>query len=222
MAEQPVDVLIVGAGASGAAVAWSLAETRMRIVCLEQGDWLKPDDYPGSREDWELSQIRDFSPSPNVRGRSEDYPVNDGASPIAASMFNAVGGSTVLYAAHFPRFHPSDFRARALDGVGDDWPLDYARLAPWYNLNSRMMGVSGLTGDPAYPAEPPKEFPLPPIPLGRLGETLARGFNRLGWHWWPSDSAIASQDYEGRAGCINAGTCLLGCPQGAKASTDVT
>ena len=85
-----------------------------------------------------------------------------------------------------------------------------------------MMGVSGLTGDPAYPAEPPKEFPLPPIPLGRLGETLARGFNRLGWHWWPSDSAIASQDYEGRAGCINAGTCLLGCPHGAKASTDVT
>jgi choline dehydrogenase-like flavoprotein len=33
-----VDVLIVGAGASGAAVAWSLAETRMKILCLEQGD----------------------------------------------------------------------------------------------------------------------------------------------------------------------------------------
>jgi choline dehydrogenase-like flavoprotein len=42
----PVDVLIIGAGASGAAVAWSLAETRMRIVCLEQGDWVKPTDYP--------------------------------------------------------------------------------------------------------------------------------------------------------------------------------
>ena len=222
MAQQPVDVLIVGAGASGAAIAWSLAETRMKIVCLEQGDWMKPDDYPGSRDDWELAQIRDFSPSPNMRGRREDYPVNDGASPIAASMFNAVGGSTILYAAHFPRFHPSDFRVRTLDGVGDDWPLDYARLAPYYDLNSRMMGVSGLTGDPAYPADPPKEFPLPPIPLGRLGETLARGFNRLGWHWWPSDSAIASRDYEGRAGCVNAGTCLLGCPHGAKASTDVT
>src|SRR5215468_769100 len=115
MAGEPADVVIVGAGASGAAVAWSLAETRMRIICLEQGDWVK----------------------------SEDYPVNDGASPIAASMFNAVGGSTILYAAHFPRFHPSDFRVRTLDGVGDDWPLDYATLTPWYNLNSRMMGVSG-------------------------------------------------------------------------------
>ena len=40
-----VDVLIVGAGASGAAVAWSLAETRMRIVCLEQGDWMNPLEY---------------------------------------------------------------------------------------------------------------------------------------------------------------------------------
>jgi len=195
MADDVVDVLIIGAGASGAAVAWSLSDTRMRIVCLEQGDWVKPDDYPGNRDDWELAQVRDWSPSPNVRGRREDYPVNDSGSPIAASMFNAVGGSTILYAAHFPRFHPSDFRVRTLDGVGDDWPLDYARLTPWYNLNSRMMGVSGLTGDPAYPADPPKEFPLPPIPLGKLGDTLARGFNKLGWHWWPSDSAIASQDY---------------------------
>ena len=119
MAEQPVDVVIIGAGASGAAVAWSLAETRMRIVCLEQGDWVKSDDYPGTRDDWELAQIGAFGPSPNMRGRSEDYPVNDGESPISASMFNAVGGSTILYAAHFPRFHPSDFRARTVDGVGE-------------------------------------------------------------------------------------------------------
>jgi choline dehydrogenase-like flavoprotein len=82
-----------------------------------------------------------------------------------------------------------------------------------------MMGVAGLAGDPAYP---PKELPLPPVPLGKLGETLARGFNTLGWHWWPSDSAIATQDYEGRAKCINLGPCILGCAQGAKGSTDVT
>jgi choline dehydrogenase-like flavoprotein len=82
-----------------------------------------------------------------------------------------------------------------------------------------MMGVAGLAGDPAYP---PKEVPLPPVPLGKLGETLARGFNRLGWHWWPSDSAIATRDYEGRAACINLGPCIMGCAQGAKASADVT
>jgi choline dehydrogenase-like flavoprotein len=43
-----VDVLIVGSGASGAAVAWSLAETRMRILCLEQGDWMKHADFPSN------------------------------------------------------------------------------------------------------------------------------------------------------------------------------
>ncbi len=219
MSEQPVDVLIVGSGAAGAAFAWSLAETRMNILCLEQGEWMKPESYPGMRTDWELSQFGDFALSPNARARREDYPVNDGASPIQTSMFNAVGGSTIMYAAHFPRFHPSDFRVKTLDGVADDWPVDYHRLAPFYDVNAHMMGVSGLAGDPMYP---PKKVPLPPVALGKLGETLAKGFNRLGWHWWPSDSAIATQEHEGRAPCINAGTCLLGCAQGAKASTDIT
>ena len=77
MSEQPVDVLIVGSGAAGAAFAWSLAETRMNILCLEQGDWMKPEAYPGMRTDWELSQLGDFALSPNARGRREDYPVND-------------------------------------------------------------------------------------------------------------------------------------------------
>ncbi|MDX2166783.1 MAG: GMC family oxidoreductase, partial [Deltaproteobacteria bacterium] len=206
-------------GASGAAVAWSLADTRMNILCLEQGGWMDPAQYPGMRMDWETRTLGDFAFSPNARGRREDYPVNDSNSPIQVSMFNAVGGSTILYAAHFPRFHPSDFRARTLDGVGDDWPIDYATLAPYYDVNARMMGVSGLAGDPAYP---PKEVPLPPLALGKLGEKLAAGFNSLGWHWWPSDSAIATREWEGRAPCINAGTCLSGCAQGAKASTDIT
>jgi choline dehydrogenase-like flavoprotein len=219
VSEDPVDVLIIGAGAAGAAIAWSLAETRMNILCLEQGDWMDPATYPSTGMDWEMRRFGDFGLSPNSRGRPEDYPVNDAESPIRTSMFAAVGGSTILYAAHFPRFRPSDFRVRTLDGVADDWPLDYARLAPYYDLNARMMGVAGLAGDPAYPD---KEVPLPPVPLGKLGETLAGGFNRLGWHWWPSDSAIATRAYEGRAPCINLGPCLTGCAQGAKASTDVT
>lgn len=219
MSEETVDVLIVGAGASGAALAWSLADTRMDILCLEQGDWMDPAAYPSTGLDWEARGQGDFALSPNTRKRPEDYPVNDTESPIAVSMFNAVGGSTILYAAHFPRLHPSDFRVRSLDGVADDWPLDYATLAPHYAMNDRIMGVAGLAGDPAYP---PKEVPLPPVPLGRLGEKVAAGFNRLGWHWWPSDSAIATREYQGRAPCIHLGPCITGCAQGAKASTDLT
>ncbi len=220
VSDELADVLIIGAGASGAAMAWSLAETRMRIVCLEQGGWMNPAEYPTTRSGWELERFEGaYTLSPNARGRREDYPVNDDDSPIKVSNFNAVGGGTILYAAHFPRLHPSDFRVKTLDGVADDWPIDYATLEPFYDLNARMMGVAGLAGDPAYP---PKEPPLPPVPLGKLGETLGRGFNRLGWHWWPSDSAIATRDYEGRAACINLGPCITGCAQGAKGSTDVT
>ncbi len=219
MADETVDVLIIGAGAAGAAFAWSLAGTRMNILCMEQGDWMDPARYPTTGFDWEIRALGDFALSPNSRKRPEDYPVNDSGSPIAISMFNAVGGSTILYAGHYPRLHPSDFRARTLDGVADDWPIDYATLAPYYAENDRMTGVAGLAGDPAYP---PKQLPLPPVPLGKLGETIARGFNSLGWHWWPSDSAIATRAYEGRAPCINLGPCITGCAQGAKASTDVT
>ncbi len=215
----PVDVLIIGAGASGAAVAWSLAETRMRILCLEQGDWVKPTDYPSNGRDWEERQSGDFAISPNRRGSPVDYPINDDGSPIKVANFNGVGGGTILYAGHFPRMHPSDFRVRTLDGVADDWPLDYARLEPWFAQNDRMMGIAALAGDPAYP---PKEAVLPPLPLGRSGAMWGRAMNALGWHWWPSDSAMATQDYDGRAKCVNLGHCIAGCAQGAKASTDLT
>ncbi|MGE0222540.1 MAG: GMC family oxidoreductase [Acetobacteraceae bacterium] len=214
-----VDVLIIGAGASGAAVAWSLAETKMRIVCLEQGDWMKPSAYPSTGRDWEARFFGDYSPSPNIRARAEDYPINDENSPIKIVNFNGVGGGTVFYTAHFPRLHPSDFRVRTLDGVADDWPIDYDMLAPFFAENDRMMGVSGLAGDPAFPDRSP---PMPPLPMGRSGAIFAKAMNRLGWHWWPSDTTVATVDYEGRARCINLGHCTPACAQGAKASTDIT
>ncbi len=165
----PVDVLIIGAGASGAAVAWSLAETKMHILCLEQGGWMNPATYPSTGRDWEARGMVEYSPNPNIRARPEDYPINDAHSPIKVANFNGVGGGTILYAGHFPRFHPSDFRVRTLDGVADDWPIDYATLEPFYDENDRMMGVSGLAGDPAYPAHEPM---MPPLPLGQVGHDI--------------------------------------------------
>jgi choline dehydrogenase-like flavoprotein len=219
MKDKPVDVLIIGAGASGAALAWSLSETKMNILCLEQGDWMNVDTYPSTLIDHELHRFGDFSANPNIRKRSEDYPINSEESPLTPLNFNAVGGGTIIYIGHFPRLHPSDFRTKTLDGVGDDWPIDYNTLEPFFAMNDRMMGVSGITGNPAYP---PYSVPLPPIPLGKGGHALAKGFNELGWHWWPSDAAIASKPYNGRNPCVNAGPCDLGCATGAKASTDIT
>jgi choline dehydrogenase-like flavoprotein len=60
------------------------------------------------------------------------------------------------------------------------------------------------------------------VPLGKTGTRYARAMNKLGWHWWPSDIAVATTEYDGRAKCINLGHCTPGCAQGAKASADVT
>src|SRR5215218_3267973 len=87
---------------------------------------------------------------------------NDDHSPIKVVNFNGVGGGTVFYTAHFPRLHPSDFRVRTLDGVAEDWPIDYATLEPFFTENDRMMGVSGLAGDPG---SPPRDPPMPQLPL---------------------------------------------------------
>ena len=190
------DVLVIGAGASGAAFVWSLAQAGINVLCLEQGDWLPQDAFPAHTPDGLLRWQTDFHPDPSVRKLPQDYPVNSDASPIAPYMYNAVGGSTVHYGSHYPRFHPSDFRVRTLDGVADDWPLTYDELEPYFDLNDRMMGVSGLHGDPAYPPKPQR--PCPPLSIRPGGELLAKGFDQLGWHWWASDTAISSVTYDGR------------------------
>lgn len=217
---EDVDILIVGSGASGAAAAWRLSrDSSCRIVCLEQGGETDPARYPTTRPDWELSRSYEASSNPGVRRNPADYPIDDSDSPISIANFNGFGGSTILYSAHFPRMHPSDFRTRTLDGVGDDWPVSYTDLQPYFELNESMMGVAGLVGDPANP-----EYSalLPPVPLGPMGRAVAEGFNRLGWHWWPSYAAINTHRHGQRGACINLGPCNTGCAQGAKGSVDVT
>ena len=215
-----VDVLVIGAGASGGAFTWSLADAGINVMCLDQGGWLDPKDYPSTQQDWEVRRQTDFNANPNLRRLPQDYPVNDTESPIAPLMYNAVGGSTIHWSAQFPRIHPSDFRVRTLDGVADDWPLSYQQLEPFYDLNDRMVGVAGVTGDTAYPVKSPRQ--TPPVPLGKLGNTIVAGFDKLGWHWWPSDSAILTEAYDGRSSCNNCGPCDIGCTRRAKASADIT
>ena len=160
----PVDVVVVGAGMAGAAFCRRLSERapRLRIVCLERGDWVRPGDMPATRRDWQRAGLGAWALSPNARlhsaepSHSADYPVDDASAAIKPLMWNGVGGSTINWGAHFPRLHPSDFRTRTLDGVGDDWPFTYFDLEPHYDQNDAEMGVCGLAGDPAYPPKPPR------------------------------------------------------------------
>lgn len=220
MARDVADVLIVGAGAAGGVVARRLAAAGVRVVCLEQGEWPDPATYPGARDDAELVAAKQWSSSPAVRAAPADYPIDVTASDIGIVNFNGVGGGTVLYNGQWPRMLPDDFRVRAVDGVADDWPVAYAELQPYFEEADRQFGVSGLGGNPMYPegADPP----MPPLPIGALGERVARAHAELGWHWWPATNAIASTVAAGRHVCVQRGTCGSGCNEGAKGSADVT
>ncbi|MGH6931380.1 MAG: GMC family oxidoreductase [Dongiaceae bacterium] len=224
----PVDVVVVGAGMGGAAFCRRLSDRapKLRIVCLERGGWVNTAAMPATRWDWQRAMLHEWATSPNARLKSGqqapsgDYPIDDTESAFKPLMWNGVGGSTINWAAHFPRLLPSDFKTRALDGVGDDWPFDYFDLEPYYDANDKIMGVSGLADDPAYP--PKAARAMPPLALGRLGQRAAQGFDALGWHWWPVDAAINSVRHDGRDGCNHCGPCLIGCVNRAKASADVT
>ena len=224
----PVDVVVVGAGLGGGAFCARLSAMapKLRIVCLERGGWFDRRDLPAHRANWQELALGPWATSPNLRLKaggltgSADYPIDDGNSTFKPLMWNGVGGSTINWAAHFPRLHPSDFKTHSLDGVGDDWPFSYADLEPYYDLNDEAFGVCGLAGDPAYP---PKRSPrMPPMPLGRLGRKAAEGFDRMGWHWWPVDAAINTVADGARAACNHCGPCQAGCANGAKSSTDLT
>jgi choline dehydrogenase-like flavoprotein len=220
LSRRRADVLIIGAGAAGGVVGRRLAEAGMDVLCLEQGAWPDRAAYPGPKPDWELQAMKQWAPDPNVRAGEADYPIDVSASDIVPLMYSGVGGSTVLYAGDWPRMTPSDFRVRSLDGVADDWPLTYEELEPYYDRIARQVGVAGFAGDPAYPAG--ADLPLPPLPLGRGVIDVVGAHDRLGWHWWPAPCAILSAPYEGRHPCAQWGTCMQGCPEGAKASSDVT
>ncbi|KJF19148.1 GMC family oxidoreductase [Rhodococcus sp. AD45] len=213
------DVLIIGAGPSGAVAAKRFAEEGFSVVCLEQGDFPDYTKIRSATDEFELAKDRHFSWYPNRRQADADYPINDEQSDVAPLMWNGVGGSSILYAAAWHRFKPSDFRVRTLDGVADDWPFDYNELAPYYDRVDQDFSVSGMPGDPAYPYHEP---PLPPFPLGDMERRVAAAHDRLGWHWWQGTNAIASVKHNNLLPCVRRGSCLWGCFDGAKASVDRT
>lgn len=213
------DVLIIGSGPGGASVASRLINCGLKVICLEQGTFTKRADYPLNYMNWEQYKYSKFSPNPNTRNSEFDYPINNSDSPISVANFNGVGGSTILFSGQYPRFHPSDFKVRSVDGIADDWPIEYSDLEPYYEIDSTITAISGVAGDPAYP---PIKNLLPPVPLGKMGRKLAETFNELGWHWWPAYSAIATTAFNGHNSCKNLGACNTGCPISSKSSTDVS
>lgn len=221
MSTTHTDVLVIGSGMGGGAVAKRLSDQDISVICLEQGSWLdSATDYSHKLDTWELEKLRGWSYDPNARQLDEDYPISGHIRPY---LFNAVGGSTVCYGGHWPRFKPVDFRKGTEHGVEGtiDWPISYEELAPFYDINDAEMGISGVPGDPAYPARP--NAPRDPVTHpGKLGLRMSKGFDKLGWHWWPSDNAIITKDRPGRQACNECGGCLSGCPRGSLGGVHVS
>ena len=163
------DVLIIGAGATGALAAAVLAKAGLDVVCLEQGGWVEPNDHPHYSSDWTWQRRTNWSPDVNKRRHPDDYPVETNSSQVL--MWNGVGGSTNVYGAIWPRYRPSDFRKGDEHGLQPNWPISYEELAPFYEQADRLIGTSGLVGDPAMPPRDPcPTGPLPFTKAARLEE----------------------------------------------------
>ena len=209
--DDTADVLIIGSGATGAIAAMVLGEAGLNVVCLEQGGWIEPNDHPHSSPDWQWQRRTRWSADVNVRqGNHDDFPVRSDSSQVL--MWNGVGGSTNVYGAIWPRYRPSDFRKGTEHGLQPDWPIIYDDVAPFYERADRLVGVSGLAGDPAMP--PQGDYPTPPLPLGGPSRQLVKAFDRLGWHWWPVPAGVISTAYDGRLPCHGCGVCS-GCARGS-------
>jgi choline dehydrogenase-like flavoprotein len=189
MSKKDCDIIIVGAGATGLASAWRLTSSKpkLKIVVLEQGKEYDKNEYHKKNHNWEINKLKKFNTNPNSRDNIQDYPIDCSKSDIDIANFNGVGGATVLYSGHFPRFHSSDFKVKSTDKIATDWPISYKDLEKYYDLNDKIMGVCGLKGDIAYPKI--KKLKRS-VKLGLLGEVILEAFNKLNWHCWPSYSAI--------------------------------
>lgn len=216
---EAVDVVIVGAGPASATAAKRLAESDFGVVVLERGEWPDNSTMRGDESDFELFPGRDWQTRPGDRARPWDQPIDESDSDVGVLLWNGVGGSAIGYAAQWHRNMPSDFRTYSLEGVGDDWPVDYQELVPYYRRIERDFGISGLNGDPAVPGT---DYPMPPVRIRKWGELTAAAHNRLGWHWWPGSNAIATVPYGPLSPCTEMGTEMYGSPDGSRSTTDVT
>lgn len=236
------DICIIGSGAGGAVMAYSLSQAGFSVVVLEAGPRFDPSQYPLSHTDWER-QPKAFSSS--VDTRRDRYTVGppeplhpqyrhlqswaDGQkasvekthrAPPKVHRVKGVGGCTLHYQGEAHRFSPHGFRSQSLFGYGEDWPIHYEDLAPYYEKMEKLLGVAGDANNPFKAARPP--FPNPPHALSCASHRVKQGFDKLGLHLHPNSLAILSRPYDDRVPCNYCNGCSQGCMVGAKSSMDVS
>jgi choline dehydrogenase-like flavoprotein len=212
MANEKVDAVIVGAGASGSVFASVLAKAGKSVVLLETGP------------DWQLHDLI----SSDIWGRRikpAGPPVLlEGKNPFGyvAQAGWGVGGAALHYFANYPRYLATDFKVKSEHGRALDWPISYADVAPFYDKVAEEIGVSGDAKAEERWLPPGRPYPMPPMKTFANGEVWRKGAEANGIHLVPAPVGMTSTEFRGRPACIYDGWCHVGCPTGALNNPIVT
>jgi choline dehydrogenase-like flavoprotein len=181
--DEIVDVVVIGTGAGGGPLLARLAERGLRVVALEAGPNLDPeqfttDEVEGTRINWMSERL------------------SGGATPTAFGPNNSgwgVGGGTLHWGAFTPRPDARDLRLRRETGESADWPIDPAELGRYLVEVERLIGVSGPT---PYPWDAERRYLEPPVARNAPADLVAEGCSRLGITATDAPAAILSRSRE--------------------------
>jgi len=173
MTHSGYDVIVIGSGPGGGAVAQRLAAAGKRILLIERGDYL-----PRGRANWDAQTVF----VDNAYQAKETWYDRDDR-PFHPGLHYYVGGNSKVYGAALLRLRERDFEAIPhADGLSPAWPLGYADFEPYYAEAERLFHVHGRRGED--PTEPPAsgDFPYAPVAHEATIEALAAGLRAGGLH----------------------------------------
>jgi choline dehydrogenase-like flavoprotein len=201
MQQETFDVVIVGSGAAGGTLASHLARQGVRVAVVEGGP--------------RIDTRTDF----NTHAMPFDFPnrqiptMRPGKEGFESERSRGVGGKTLLWNAVALRFGPRDFRGRTLEGAGEDWPIGYADLAPYYDVIEKDVGVCGNAD--GLDDLPDGHF-LPPVPLKCSDLIIQKAARSLGADLIHVRKATRTVPTRTRLACHFCGNCMAGCDVVAK------